>query len=351
MKIVLLEVSHWHFPLYQEALRRPDVEIVGVSDRDASVRDRVAAYYGCPAFADWREALARDDIDFAFAFGRHAEMPRIGEALVERDIPFAIEKPCGLKAEDVARLRRMAEERKLYVAVPFIMRLSPLLRLIEELALPLPSDFPHLAFRFIAGPPARYLGNGSPWMLDPAISGGGCTINLAGHFIDLIGQLTGAAPEAVHGRMSNGVYGAPVEDCSVLTLTRAGGGVAIVETGYSFPMTGAEQREFSLTISSPAHYLRTVEGGVRVYDRATGECADRAVELETDGLYAIFVDRVLAGVRAGKPPIAGLADAEAVLRVVDAGYASNESGRLVDLLTGPAATQAAQSHGRPGSER
>ncbi|MCW2307352.1 Gfo/Idh/MocA family protein [Rhodobium gokarnense] len=330
MRIALLEVSHWHFPLYQQALHRPDVEIVAVSDRDAGCREAVAADFGAPAFADWRDALRLEGIDFAFAFGRHREMPAIAEALISRGIPFAMEKPCGTKAEDVARLRALAEARGLYVAVPLILRVSPLLETLRRAEAGDAVRYTHLAFRFIAGPPARYLQN-SPWMLDPAVSGGGSTINLAVHFIDLVRELTGSDAKAVFGLMNNFSYGTDVEDYSQFSMRMADGTPALIETGYAFPMTATEKREFSITIGTTHGYFRTTDAGLTEYSRATGECVTHPIELDTDGLYADFVGRALDDWRTGAAPIAGLADVEAVMRVVDAAYASNAEGRSLDL--------------------
>ena len=48
-----------------------------------------------------------------------------------------------------------------------------------------------MSFRFIVGAPDRYEAAGAGWALDPAFSGGGSTINVATHFIDLFRLLTG----------------------------------------------------------------------------------------------------------------------------------------------------------------
>jgi hypothetical protein len=46
-----------------------------------------------------------------------------------------------------------------------------LLAAIEEMEGRIPSNFNHLQFRFIVGPPSRYVAPGAPWMLDPTIAG------------------------------------------------------------------------------------------------------------------------------------------------------------------------------------
>ena len=332
MRIALIEVSHWHFPLYVPALKQPGIEIVGLTDTEGVAGERVAAEFACPLFPDLESLLELDGIDFAFGFGRHAEMPRIGQRLVKRQIPFALEKPCGVDADAVGALRRQAEARNLFVAVPFIFRQSDLLAELRALEGDTAGAFSHLAFRFIAGPPERYLEAGLPWMLDPEISGGGSAINLSGHFIDLCRLLTLSEVRSVHARMSRRLHDRPIEDYAVLTLEMASGATGLVETGYAFPMTGTEQREFTFSLSSTSHYVRSAPGGIVTIARPGTEGAlARSIRLDTDGYYALFVERTLADFRSGAAPLAGLAEAEAALRVIDAAYVSARSGEVVRL--------------------
>lgn len=170
MKLVLLEVSHWHAPLYPDAIAAAGDGVVAVSDRNGAVAEAVARPLGALAYDDWRQLLAKERPDFAFAFGKHCEMAAIGEALVERGIPFVMEKPCGLNASEVRHLRDLAKERKLFVGVPLVQGFGPLADLLREAERnPGPR---HVWFRFIAGPPSRYPAAGCAWMLDPDQSGG-----------------------------------------------------------------------------------------------------------------------------------------------------------------------------------
>ena len=40
MKIALLEISHWHFPLYIEDLLSSGAEIIAISDKNEKVRNK-----------------------------------------------------------------------------------------------------------------------------------------------------------------------------------------------------------------------------------------------------------------------------------------------------------------------
>ena len=335
MRVALIEASHWHAPLYLDALESADVQVVAVSDGEQAKGRDFAARFGCRIYESYEELLQNETIDFAFAFGRHAEMPRIAEMLIERRIPFALEKPCGVSAAAVGRLRELAESAGVYVAVPFIFRISDFLAAIEEMEGRIPSDFNHLQFRFIVGPPSRYVIAGVPWMLDPAISGGGPTINVASHFFDLFRFLTSKEVSTVSAVMSSRTHSGEIEDYSIVTLQTDNGVVGVVESGYSFPSTSDEQREFSFTLGSSGHYAYSGRDTFHFRDRsnlATGT-RTRPVRLETDIYYPLFVRRVLDECRAGSSPVAGLRDAEAMMEIVEAAYASARQGGAPQKIT------------------
>lgn len=329
MKILLLEVSHWHYPLYIEALLSAGVEIVGVSDRNPEIRGREAARFGCPGHADWRAALAESMPDAAIAFGRHAEMPEIARALIDRRIPFALEKPAGLTAADAEALSRETDAAGVPVAVPLVQRVGPLQALLDRLIENEGARFTMTSWRFNAGPPSRYPASGNGWMLNLAISGGGCLINLGAHFVDLALGLLPAPPDRVHAHIDNSLHGTAVEDTALLTMSSKGGGRALIETGYNFP-DSPEKREYSFSLASIGHYVQTRPGGVAIHrPGAPVELID--MNLDSDPMYGLFVERFLADLKAGRSLSPGLADLVPAMRIIDAGYLSAREGRVVAL--------------------
>ncbi len=59
MKVALLEVSHWHVPLYLSALERPGIEVIAVSDKEKSKGAAIAARFGCPEYESVESLLAQ----------------------------------------------------------------------------------------------------------------------------------------------------------------------------------------------------------------------------------------------------------------------------------------------------
>jgi len=334
MKVALLEASHWHVPLYLDALEAPGIEVVAVSDAEQVKGQAIAARFGSRLYSSTHELLERESVDFAFTFGRHSEMPGLAEALIARKIPFALEKPCGVSMAQVTRLRKAAEEASVYCAIPFIFRMSDLLSTLESVEGRIPSDFNYMSVRFIVGPPGRYEAAGAGWALDPLFAGGGSTINVATHFIDLFRLITGKEITRVSATMNARTHGGAIEDYSVLLMQTADGVTGLVETGYSFPSTADEQREFSFTFSSDRMYAKSASDRIEIRERKSPAPGMRSVRLrlDTDVYYPLFVKRVLAECRTGAKPVASLRDAEAMMQVMDAAYASARLGGVPQTL-------------------
>ena len=312
-------MSHWHAPLYYRPAALDGHEIVGVSDRDPVVAERVGIELGAPAFTEPEELLAVRP-DFAFAFGPHAEMPALGKALIDAGVPFVIEKPAGLVAADVADLRDRARERGLHAGTGFNFRVADWFARLRDLTAEDPATVAR--FSFISGPPARYRQLGCAWMLDPAQSGGGCTINLAGHLIDLFRIFAGSEPIVQSALMSNVSFGEPIEDYSAIAL-RSDRAVGMVETGYGFPAElGRFDQLFSLR-TEHAYVVARSDDVIEISNSRTFRVEVLHTPTGNFRWYSKFVQESLDRYERGRPPVADLDDLLAAMQVIDAAYTAS----------------------------
>lgn len=325
MKIAIFDVSHWHFPLYLAPLRDPGIEVVGISDSEAFSGERYAQQLNCKLFAS-NEDLLKEDFDFAMVFSRHSAMASLSERLIQRGIPFLIEKPCGLNLQEVRRIRRLAEERGVYVSVPFIIRVSDLAARLSIAEGFTPEGFQHLSFRFIVGSVARYERVGCGWMLDKKHAGGGSLLNVGIHFIDLIASLTGSPITHVSAQARTYRPDVTVDEQTVLTCRNAAGQIGVIETGYLYPSTAEDQRDFAFSISHASSYVRGYADQFFSKTREQQEGRSVTVEYNTDAYYPIFLRQSWADLAQGRRPITGLREAEHALAVIEAAYLSAAGG-------------------------
>ncbi|CAB3743230.1 Gfo/Idh/MocA family protein [Paraburkholderia rhynchosiae] len=325
MRIAVFDVSHWHFPLYLPALRDSGVQVVGISDTASFAGSTVADQLKCKLYGS-NEDLLNEDFDFALVLSRHSEMAELAERLITRGIPFLIEKPCGLNLQEVRQLRQLSEKHSVYVSVPFIMRVSDLATRLSAGNGFTPEGFQHLAFRFIVGPVARYERGGCSWMLDKRHAGGGSTLNVGVHFIDLISSLTNSPITQVSAQMQTYRPDVTVEEQAVFTCRNAAGQIGVVETGYLYPSTAEDQRDFAFSISHTASYARGYADQLYIKARNQQPGGATTVEYNTDAFYSVFLRRSWADLATGCLPVAGLREAEHAIAVVEAGYRSAANG-------------------------
>jgi predicted dehydrogenase len=317
VRVGFFGVSHWHAPLYyRPAAALDSVQVVGVSDRSAAVAERVGRELGVPGYGE-HERLLELRPDFAFAFGRHVDMPALGGLLVDAGVSCVIEKPAGLHASDVETLRDLARARGLHVGTGFNFRVSDWFKRLRELTAEDPATVAR--FAFISGPPARYRQLGCGWMLDPSLAGGGCTINLAGHLVDLFRAFTATEPSVHSALMSNTSWGESIEDYSTIALqseTASG----IVETGYGYPgELGRFDQLFSLRTARSYVVVRS-DDVVEITDAATFQTEVLRTPTGNFRWYPAFVAESIDRFRHGLPPVAELDDLVVAMRVIDAAY-------------------------------
>ncbi|WP_429488881.1 Gfo/Idh/MocA family protein [Paraburkholderia sp. RAU6.4a] len=159
-------------------------------------------------------------------------------------------------------------------------------------------------------PIARYERGGCSWMLDKRHAGGGSTLNVGVHFIDLISSLTNSPITHVSAQMRTYRPDVTVEEQAVFTCRNAAGQIGVVETGYLYPSTAEDQRDFAFSISHTSSYVRGYAD--QLYIKARGQQQGRAtkVEYNTDEFYSVFLRRSWADLASGCPPVAGLREAE-----------------------------------------
>jgi predicted dehydrogenase len=321
IRIAAIGVSHWH-SLYDSAYLRhalgmPDVELVGLQDANGAIAlQRSAALGHAPVFTDYQEMLARTRPDFVIALGRHDHMPAVAHHLLDERYPFLMEKPMGIDAGAVRGIAERAAATGAFVAVPLGQRYQPFVaRARQLLAEGRFGPLSHIYFRLNRPTSARYAAWDAPWMLDPAIAGGGCLRNLGPHGLDLFLFLTGDDATVTGAQLSARARGQRVEDYASVLLRSAGGVLGTVEVGNTFPRDGTDGqlkiagRDAILLLSADTIRLITAQGE----ETAPGE--------PSEPLARLALRDALDHWRRGEPPPIGVHDCARAVALIDQAYA------------------------------
>jgi predicted dehydrogenase len=319
MRIVLIGASHWHTPFYANpVLEMKDASLVGVSDPDASRAAPWAAKAQCPVFTDYREMCAKLKPDFAFVLGRHTEMADEARFLIDSRIAFSIEKPCALNAAEAQDIANRAKIAGAFAAVPLVVRYSPVINTIREIAAG--EQIQYLSFKFIGGMVDRYYEQKVEWVIDRALSGGGPMLNLGIHFVDLCRVLLNGADLKVTGAMmSNRAWGLSIEDHAVM-LMQGGGASCMVESGYLYPAPNSVF-DMHYSIRTDKHYFAARDKDTLEIVTNDRQRSTREMKLTNSPFYPEYVHDTLQRVRDGRSPIADLSDNAAAVALIEAAYA------------------------------
>jgi predicted dehydrogenase len=314
-KTIILGASHWHVPLCADRIAERH-DVVGVSDPDPSHTEHLARLWEAPLYPSWQEVLAaRGDAELAYVFVPHDEMRAACLALVARRIPIVVEKPAGLSLAELIDVRAAADAAGVPIAVTLVQRGGPTDRWLAKAG---PAVYE--STQFIAGPPDRYLVNGSPWMVDLERAGGGCMVNLAPHFVDLFLRSAGAQEAAVTAALSSKLHRGGVEDYASMTMTTADGRIATIEVGYAFPGSPLK-RHCSFTRIGTAGIATIWSDGNASFTSVDGVTQTARINVDSDPLYAAFVDQVAEQLGRGFPQLPRISDLETTMAVIWAAYA------------------------------
>ncbi|WP_198432369.1 Gfo/Idh/MocA family protein [Rhodococcus opacus] len=297
-------------PLYRNAIRRRH-RVVAVQDADPAAVSELAEFWGAPVTASIDEALNRNGIDLAYIFSPHHEMAAIGHKLVDRGIPFVIEKPAGVDVPQLQAIADAAHRANVPATVPLVQRNAPVETWLRQAG-----DIVYERLSFVAGPPGRYRRNGSPWMLDPPRSGGGCLTNLGPHFVDLALRHIGASVDVTHKR-SRALHNERVEDHSTLILSN-GGRESIIEVGYAFPDSPLK-RYCSFSAAGTNGFASIDTDGTARFTDPSGNTVEAVIDVDSDPLYDVFVDAVADSLDSG---FAGLPTLDELLRTMSVIWSS-----------------------------
>ena len=321
IRIAAIGAGHWH-SLHDAAylktlLGMPEATLVGVHDPDRDLAAQRASQLGNPpVYTDHREMLDQLRPDFVIALGRHADMAAVGHHLLDAGYPFLMEKPMAIDATELRAVADKAAQKRTFAAVPFFQRYHPFVACARAmLAEGAFGRVSHFYCRAIRPTSERYVAWGCPWMLDPAMAGGGSLRNTGLHGIDLFLALFAGDTIVTGAQTSARALGQRIEDFASVLLRSEHGVLATIETGNTYPGQGGD---VDWRIAGSEALLAVRAGAVWSTTRSG---AKQIAEAPSEPLAAIALRDALKRWRSGEPPATGIEDCYRAMRIVDQAYA------------------------------
>jgi predicted dehydrogenase len=325
LAVGIVGVGHGHSNLYIPALLGHAAgRVAAVCDPDPhKLARRAGELGGVAAYHSQAEMFdAHPELDLVYVLGEHQAMAEAAIATAQRGIPFVLEKPGGLTAADVRRVRDAVTGAGVAVAVPFVQRLGPLAELFAAVGRP-----EHVALQFLAGPPQRYRDSGDEWLLDPDRAGGGVMLNLGVHLIDAFLHYC-AAGEPVHvlgSDLRSIEPGLAVDDHFSALLRGGSGATGFVEASYTFPSTTTRYVNFAVRGDRGFAAMDERGNGLAVGGPSTRRLA---LDPDSNNYYAPLVDAIYSTFPHGFAGLPALDDLVSVREVTDAIALTAENKRV-----------------------
>jgi predicted dehydrogenase len=281
---------------------------------------------GAVATADWQVILDRNDVDIVIASVTNNVLSEVTLAAVQAGKHVLVEKPAARGTRELDAVIEAARQTGVQVRVGFNHRYHPAMRKARELY----ESGVLGEMMFVRG---RYghggrLGYEQEWRANPALSGGGELIDQGIHLIDLARWFLGDFSEVI-GFAHTYFWQMPVEDNAFMLLKTPQQQVAFLHVSctewknlFSFEIYGRDAKLYieglggSYGVERLAYYKMLPQMGppeTTIWEYPRG-----------DDSWQVEFAEFLEDIRLGRTPSASLADARAVLTIVERIYA--ESG-------------------------
>jgi len=320
MDVAVVGVNHWHSEGYIQALQKCGARIVAVSDDDhPDVARRWGVALGCKAYPSAAALLSDVRPDLIYGLARHCAMTALASALVDVGVPFVMEKPMGLRWQELVPVVERAQAKGLWAGVDFVVRtLGLVARLLELRRTGELGTMTAYTYRLLAGTPERYAAMNVGWMLDPAQAGGGALYNFGSHVFDLFLLLSDEPIAHTDAWLSHRLFHLEIEDYALLAARTPSGAIGNMVVGYVCPGT-AYDRYFALCtdrlwVSSP------LLGSGTIHWR-DGRTETVPPTPEGEDFFLTYTRETLRRFCAGEPPVAPIADMIPVLRAINEAHA------------------------------
>lgn len=193
--------------------KSPDAVLMAICDTDEKMLAKKAEECGLTkeqTFTDYRDMLDSGLIDAVLIATPNSTHVPIALEAIKRGIPYTVEKPVGLKVEEVEKLYKATVEADIKNTVLFAYRFKAAARyarhIIESGAI---GEIYHVYVEYLQDYDMRPYSLPTFWRFDEKLAGGGVVYDLSSHMMDLVSFMTGLEYKSICASEGNIVASRP----------------------------------------------------------------------------------------------------------------------------------------------
>ena len=337
VRVAVAGTVHGHVTGFMRQVQnRPEMELVGVYEPDAALRDAFRTRYEIAAdrmFASLDELLAKTKPEAVAAFSSTKDHRPIVEAAAKRGVHVMVEKPLAVSNEDARAIQRAAAAGRIHVITNYETTWYPSHRAIWKL---LKEEKAGGALRKIVvmdgheGPKEI---NVQPeflaWLTDPVQNGAGALFDFGCYGANLMTWLMdGQRPIAVTAmthRFKPAIY--PKVDDEATILIEYPGAQGIAQASWNWPFGRKDLEVYAERAYAIATGPNSVKTRLPGGPETTGALAEWPAD-ERD--YIAYLTAVVRG-RLTPSGLSGIDNNVIVVEILDAARESAQTGKRVVL--------------------
>ncbi|HVU22480.1 MAG TPA: Gfo/Idh/MocA family oxidoreductase [Opitutus sp.] len=323
----------------------PAARLVAIADTHADRAGDAARAFDVPCVtADYRELLARDDIDvISIALPNYLHFP-VALAALKAGKHVMLDKPMATNARDAARLIAEAKKRRVLFMVGQNLRFAPDVQTLKQLVLQgALGDVYHAKTAWTRRSGIPRIGS---WFTQKQFAGGGSTYDIGVHALDrclfLLGEFDAAA---VSGKtfskfgprgLGEGSWGRgevdpkkpfDVEDMSVALIKLKSGRTVLLESSWAGHQAAADFNGTQLFGTEAGALIPNLQLFRQTKQGYAVENITPVAALANPNRMVHFIDCLLGRAE----PYVKPAESLAVQKILDAIYVSSRTGREVRI--------------------
>ena len=325
--------------------QHPAANVIAIADTSADRASEAAKLYSVPSVStDYREVLARDDVDVvSIALPNYLHAP-VGLAALKAGKHVMIDKPMATNARDAAKLVNEAKKRRVQLMVGQNNRFSPDVQTLKQLVLDgVLGEVYHAKTAWTRRSGIPRIGS---WFTQKQFAGGGSTYDIGAHALDRCLYLMGEFDAvAVSGQtyakfgpcgLGEGTWGKSevdpkkpfdVEDMSVALIKLKSGRTVLLETSWAGHQPFPDFNGTQLYGTEAGALMPNLQLFRKTENGYSTESVTTTTTLVNSNRMAHFIDCLLDKAQPYVKPSESLA----VQKILDAIYASSQTGREVRI--------------------